>query len=142
MRKSTGHRSIEIVKSALLYFGIVFGTGFVLGPIRVLVLEPRLGAFAAGLCETPFLLLAIGLAAWKVPQWLRTQSQPGDMLAMGFGALALALGADFIVGLTLRAMTFRDQLAYFSTSSGQLFAALLGIFALMPAVAHSVRTRH
>lgn len=32
-----------VLKAALSYFGLVFGVGFILGPIRVLWLEPSLG---------------------------------------------------------------------------------------------------
>lgn len=35
--------AVQILKAAALYFGLVFGTGFVLGTIRVLWVVPRLG---------------------------------------------------------------------------------------------------
>jgi hypothetical protein len=47
--------------SSALYFLIVFGIGFLLGPVRVFWLEPRLGETMATLCEAPFLLIAIVL---------------------------------------------------------------------------------
>ncbi len=34
---------MQILKASMLYFGVVFGAGFVLGPIRVLWVVPRLG---------------------------------------------------------------------------------------------------
>ena len=40
---------LRLVKPAAIYFGVVFGAGFALGPIRVLWLEPRVGARAAEL---------------------------------------------------------------------------------------------
>jgi hypothetical protein len=54
--------------AAVLYFLAAFGAGFLLGPIRVLVLEPRLGAFAAVLIEAPLLLAANVVAAPVVPR--------------------------------------------------------------------------
>jgi hypothetical protein len=35
------------------------GVGFLLGPIRVLWLEPRVGLVIAAACEAPFLLAAM-----------------------------------------------------------------------------------
>jgi hypothetical protein len=37
---------MKITGAAILYFIIVFGVGFLLGPIRVFLLEPRVGALA------------------------------------------------------------------------------------------------
>jgi hypothetical protein len=45
---------MRIAAAGLLYFAIVFGTGFILGPIRVLWLEPRVGPLVATACEAPF----------------------------------------------------------------------------------------
>ena len=51
----------------VLYFAVVFGTGFVLGPIRMLWLVPRVGARTAELLEAPVMLVAIVLLArWVV----------------------------------------------------------------------------
>jgi len=37
----------RVVGAGLLYFALTFGAGFLLGPIRILVLEPRVGVRAA-----------------------------------------------------------------------------------------------
>jgi len=34
---------MRILKAALAYFALVFGAGFMLGPIRILWVAPRLG---------------------------------------------------------------------------------------------------
>jgi hypothetical protein len=44
---------MRILTSACLYFVIVFGVGFLLGPIRVLWLDPWLGKTAAVAVEAP-----------------------------------------------------------------------------------------
>lgn len=53
---------MKIVFTASLYFLAVFAVGFVLGPIRVLLLEPRFGPVIAVLCEAPFLIAAFVVA--------------------------------------------------------------------------------
>jgi hypothetical protein len=37
------HKLLRILKAATVYFALVFGAGFVLGPIRVLFIVPRFG---------------------------------------------------------------------------------------------------
>ena len=51
------------LKAALLYFLTVFGAGFLLGPIRIFLLVPKIGVRAAELIEMPIMLTAIYFAA-------------------------------------------------------------------------------
>ncbi len=78
---------MRIIAAAALYFLIVFGAGFLLGPVRVFWLEPRLGETIAALCEAPFLLVAIILAAQWVPRTLRLRRNVSSLTVMGLGAL-------------------------------------------------------
>ena len=80
---------MRIIAAAALYFLISFGVGILPGPIRVLLLEPRLGDTMAVLCEAPFLLIAIVLAAQWVPRKLRLRMNAGPLAATGAGALVL-----------------------------------------------------
>jgi hypothetical protein len=129
---------VTIVSAALLYFLAVFGAGFALGPIRVLWLEPRLGVVAATLCEAPFLLLAMIAAAYWIPRVIRIGASTGALLAMGFGALALQQAADFAVGTALRGIGATEQLARLASPEGAIYAALLVLFALMPAIVNRI----
>ena len=129
---------MTIVSAALLYFLAVFGAGFALGPIRVLWLEPRLGVVAATLCEAPFLLLAMIAAAYWIPRIVSISAGTGAMLAMGLGALALQQAADFAVGTALRGISATDQWARLASPEGAIYAALLVVFALMPAVVNRI----
>ncbi len=49
---------MRAVLAGVLYFGLVFALGFILGTLRVLVLEPRLGSTGAVLLELPVMLAA------------------------------------------------------------------------------------
>jgi hypothetical protein len=123
---------MRLAAAAALYFVIVFGVGFVLGPIRVLWLEPSLGKTIAVLCETPLLLIAMILAARWVPVrvGLRTDLRP--LSAMGIGAVVLQQIADFAVGVMLRDLSPGEQLANFKTPAGIVYAVSLVAFAAMP----------
>ena len=72
---------LTILKAAAVYFVLVFGTGFVLGPIRILLLVPRFGVRVAELVEFPVMLVVIVLAA----RWLVRKFQLGaHALLVGF----------------------------------------------------------
>ena len=80
---------MRVTLAMLFYFGLVFGTGFLLGPIRVLWLEPRFGPIIATACEAPFMLLAILVAARWVPRVLNIRRDPKTLvleLALWFAA--------------------------------------------------------
>jgi hypothetical protein len=79
----------RVTLAMLFYFGLVFGDGFLLGPIRVLWLEPRFGPIIATACEAPFMLLAILVAGRWVPRVLNIRRDPKTLvlvLALWFAA--------------------------------------------------------
>ncbi len=127
---------MKIAAAALIYFVIVFAAGFLLGTVRVLMLEPRIGPVAATLCEAPFLVLVMVVAARWVPRALQLRQEAGAMVLAGLGALALQQAAEFILGSTLRGLSAGEQLAKFSTPEGLIYLALLVIFASMPLLAN------
>ena len=129
-------RFTRIAAAALSYFLIVFAVGFACGPVRVFWLEPRLGEVLATLCEAPFLLTAMVLAARWLPGALRLKRDIASLALMGVGGLLLQQFADFAVGAFLRGMTPAQQVARFSTPPGLIYAALLVAFAAMPALAN------
>jgi hypothetical protein len=125
---------MRIAAAAILYFAVVFGVGFLLGPIRVLWLELKVSPTIAVLCEAPFLLIAMAVAARWVPDFVRLRQGWVPLALMGGGALALQQLADFAVGISLRGLALSEQLAHFSTAPGLIYAGLLAAFAAMPIV--------
>jgi hypothetical protein len=123
---------MRTLATALLYFALVFGAGFLLGPIRVLLLEPRIGELWAAICEAPFMLAAIVLAARWVPCATRLERSFGPLALMGVVALALQQIADLAVGIGLRGLSPSQQFAHFATPQGLIYAALLLAFLAMP----------
>ena len=103
-----------------------------LGTIRVVLLEPRLGLLGAVLCEAPFLLAAIVIASRIAPRALTAVPSRGALLSIGFVALALQQVADFVVGLTLRGLAPSEQVGRLATAEGTVYAILLVLFAIMP----------
>ena len=132
---------MRIVVAAVLYFLIVFAVGFLLGPIRVFWLEPKLGETRAVLCEAPFLLVAIVLASRWLPSALGLSMDLVSLAGMGLGALVLQQLADFGVGSFLRRMTVREQLARLLRPAGLIYLAIVVVFAAMPVLANSPQLR-
>jgi hypothetical protein len=83
---------MRIALAILLYFGVVFRVGFLLGTIRVVWLEPRFGPIIATACEAPFLLMAMLVAARWVPRVLNTRRDPKTLMLVGIGALVADRG--------------------------------------------------
>jgi hypothetical protein len=125
----------RIVSTAALYFALVFVVGLVLGPLRVLWIEPVFGPTIAVLCETPFLLAAIWFAARWTPRWSKLDGGWLSYLCVGLLALVFQQTADLAVGFGLRGMTLDEQLSFFRTPPGYIYAFNLLVFAFAPLMA-------
>jgi hypothetical protein len=123
---------MQTLKAGLVYFGIVFGAGFVCGVFREMVLTPIYGRTTAILIEAPFMLLAIVAGAWIAVHRKSAGWSNSALLFIGIFGFTLMQIADFGVGLGLRGMNVQDQIIYFKTPAGQIYLGLLAIFILMP----------
>ena len=118
------------LKAGVTYFALVFGTGFLLGTIRVPFLVPRLGVRTAELIEMPFMFVAIFLAARYVVR--RFVLPASARLATGVIALALLLTAELASVIVFQGQSPAAYVASRDPISGSVFLVMLGIFALMP----------
>jgi hypothetical protein len=123
---------LRVLKPAAAYFALVFGTGFVLGTLRVLWVVPRVGARIAELSESPLMLLATVLAARWVNRHFGDGDRPTSRLGIGLIALALLLAAEIALGVALRGVSVLEALMNRDPVSGTVYYALLGVFAVMP----------
>ena len=120
---------LTILKAAVVYFVLVFGTGFVLGPIRILFLVPRFGVRVAELMEFPVMLVVIVLAA----RWLVRKFQLGaHVLLVGFLALGLMIAFEFTLVLWLRGLTLSEYFRERDPIAGVVYYLMLLVFAAMP----------
>jgi hypothetical protein len=120
-------------RAAGVYFLIVFGAGFLLGTIRVLVVEPAIGTRAAELLEIPMMIAIVALTARFL-----TRRYAGSIrgslawLQVGLMALGCMLAADVTVGMALRGMTAWDALFARDPVSGTAYYLALCFLALAP----------
>ena len=124
---------MQILKAGALYFALVFGAGFVLGPIRILWAVPCFGTRIAELMETPIMFgITIVAARWTVRRFA-VPSEPSSRLVMGFVALGLLVIAEFtLLVLWLRGLSISEYLASRDPVSGTVYYVMLGVFAIMP----------
>jgi hypothetical protein len=115
------------------YFAAAFAAGFALGTLRVLWLEPRLGATASVAAELPLMLAISWFAAgavlrrWPVPE-------VRGRIAAGALALALLLFAEATLVAGLQGESLADWAAGLASPPGALGLAGQIVFAVFPAL--------
>lgn len=119
-----------MLRATLLYFGTVFGTGFLLGPVRILYLVPRVGERVAELLEMPVMLTVIVLSARAIVR--RYELSVRRARFTGLAAFLLLLVAEFGLVLTLRGLTVHEYIASRDPVSGTAYYMALVVFAAMP----------
>ena len=129
----------RVVGAGLLYFALTFGAGFLLGPIRILVLEPRVGVRAAELLEIPVMIGVTLLAARWVTRRLAVPPAAGPRLGMGLLAAGLLLVAEFTLVLRLRGLALEDYFASRDPVSGSAYYASVLLLALFPLLVNRPR---
>lgn len=130
---------MQTLKAGSLYFALVFGAGFLLGPIRITWLVPRVGERTAELMEAPVMLLVVVLAARWIVRRFALSREPFKRLSVGLLALGLLLMMEFTLVLALRGLTIRQYLATRDPVAEAVYRVSLGIFALMPLILSRLR---
>jgi hypothetical protein len=123
---------MQILKASILYFVLVFGAGFVLGPIRALWVAPRFGTRMAELMEMPIMFVVIIVAARWIVRRLALPSKLSSRLGMGCIGLGLLLVAEFTLVLWLRGLSISEYFRGRDPVSGTAYTFMLGVFAIMP----------
>lgn len=123
---------MQILKTGVIYFALVFSAGFVLGAIRTLWVVPRVGTRTAELMEMPIMLVVTIVAARWIVRHFAIPYVPSARLGMGGIGLSLLLVAEFGLVLWLRGISIREYLATRDPVSGTVYYLLLGVFAIMP----------
>ena len=122
----------DVLLLSLIYFGLVFGAGFIFGVIRTMYIAPALGEQIAQLIEAPFMLVTIILAALLVVR--RYAAARSDLAVVGALAAILVLVADLLVGIGLRHMSVYEVLLGRDIVTGSVYYSLIAAFGAMPYV--------
>lgn len=124
-------RMRTVLTAALAYWALVFAVGFALGTLRVTLLAPAIGPFAAVACEVPVMLLA---SWWGAKVVLRHWPLPDRAARLAMGALALAvlMVAEAALARLAFGQSLSDWTAQLATAPGALGLAGQVVFALIP----------
>ena len=114
-----------------VYFAAVFSVGFLLGTVRVLALEPRLGERWSELAEMPVMLLAIVLAARYIVRRFPAPERRAYLVS-GAVALLLLILVEFLVVLGIRGLSITQYFSERDPIAGSVYVLMLIIFAVMP----------
>ena len=139
--KTKRHDLPTILKAATAYFALVFGAGFILGPIRILFIVPRFGERLAELMEAPVMLTVIFVAA----RWVVRKVHTEHRLAIGVFALCLMIAFEVTLVLWLRGLTLDEYFRERDPVAATVYYLLLVVLAFMPLLVsarHSVSGLH
>ena len=123
---------MQTLKAGVLYFAVVFGAGFVLGPIRIMWVVPRFGTRTAEILEAPIMLLVTIVAAAWIVQKLPLAPTPSKRLGMDGIGFALMIIAELSLVLWLRGLSVQEYFATRDPVSGTVYYATLAAFVVMP----------
>lgn len=114
------------------YFLLIFGLGFVLGTLRVLVVAPRLGPLAAVLVELPVILTAAWLVCARVAAWFQVPRRWQARLVMGGTAFVLLMLAELGLSVALLGDSLAGYIAAYRSLDGAVGLAGQVAFAVFP----------
>ncbi len=123
---------MKLLKASLLYFVLVFGTGFILGTIRTLWVIPQVGERSAELMELPFMIATTYLAARWIVRRFSLASIRSIRIRVGVMALVLMLISEISLGLWIRGISLNEYFSSRDPVSGTAYYSALGLFAAMP----------
>ncbi|KIF83116.1 hypothetical protein [Noviherbaspirillum autotrophicum] len=124
---------MRVLKAGLIYFLIVFGTGFALAFVRIPFLVPRFGVCMAELLEMPVMLAVIVWASRRLVRRHPELSRSSRLIA-GIVAFALLVSAELAVAYFMSNRTPGQYVASRDPVSGGVYLASLLIFAVAPAL--------
>ena len=125
---------MTILRAGLLYAGLVFALGFLLGTGRVFLLAPWLGETWSVVIELPVMLAAAWIICRAIIGRLGVPATVPARLFMGGLAFAVLIAAEVGIGLTLFARPPDAVVAGFLTTGGLLGLAGQLLFAAFPLV--------
>lgn len=126
---------LDVGKAGAAYLAPVFALGWVLGPIREVVLGPRIGRVAAAAVEAALMAAATHASARAAVRRLGDDVPFLTRLEVGAAACAMLVPLELAGARLLRGRSPRAYLATFRTPEGAVSAAAFAWFALAPALA-------
>ncbi len=116
-------------RAGLLYGGLAFMAGAALGPLRELVLAPRIGGMPAALTEAVAMAGLLWLAARRT---IAAAAPPHDRVVVALTGLVLVLALETLLGLVFAMSGAAADRAPRGIGEQAVGLALLAWFAALP----------
>lgn len=120
------------IRAGFFYFATVFGLGFILGTIRVLVLIPRLGELISTLIELPVILSAAWFICRQLTARFQVPQEWSARLRMGVSAFVLLMGTDLALSVWLFGNTVTGHFERYRLRPNAIGLAGQVVFLLFP----------
>jgi hypothetical protein len=127
------------LRAGAIYFLIVFAAGWVMAPIRALLLIPRLGSTGGYAIEAVIMLIVMALAALWAIRRFAVPADSTSRIAMGLAGLVLLLIAELLGSWWIRGLHPVDYVGSFDPLTGLISLILYAVFAAMPALLRARR---
>ncbi|MEO1207245.1 MAG: hypothetical protein AAFV45_13035 [Pseudomonadota bacterium] len=127
----------QAVKAGFLYFAVLFALGWVLGPIRVLLLEPRLGQAGALAIEAPLMIAGMVFAARWLTARLGIAHACLPRATMGLTAVASLAVAEILSSILISGqpeLPSTSDVSWLFSLAGALSIGLYCALATMPLI--------
>ncbi len=125
---------MKTILAGAAYFVAIFSLGFVLGVLRVLILEPLAGELAAMLIELPFILAASWMLCAAITNRFDIPRSLPERFMMGATALTLLMAAEYFLARYGFGRPTSDQLRDAASVSGAIGLAGQIVFAMFPLI--------
>ena len=125
---------MRVLKAGVVYFLVMFGIGWILGPIRELWVVPRFGRLTGVLLEAVIMLAAMAVSARWVIRRFHVKSTFGSTISMGLVAFGILLPAELAGVVWVRGLSLDEYLASFATAPGLVSLLMVVLFAAVPTI--------
>ena len=123
---------VQAIKAGLLYFTGVFCVGFILGGLRIMLLEPILGELLAVAIEVPVILVGCWILCARAIKLKEIPPRWPDRLVMGIIAFVCLFVGEVLLSIVFFGQTLTQFLASFLLAAGLLGLGGQLLFALFP----------
>jgi ABC-type uncharacterized transport system permease subunit len=119
-------------KAGTVYFALVFGAGFILGTLRVLIVTPKLGESVAVALELPVMLALSWVACSWVTARLDVPEKWTVRLSMGAYAFSVLMLAELGISTLMLGRSVLEHLGHYRELPALLGLVAQILFAFFP----------
>ena len=123
---------VPALGAATVYFAAAMAAGVILGTVRVLWVEPRLGTRVAEILELPLLLTLCALAGRRIVRGFALPARGPMRALVGLVALSMLLACELTLVLGWRGIEIDDYVASRDPVAAAAYLASLIVFATLP----------